>query len=73
MVSILNKYSRKKNTKVVLNETLTAPEPIISISKKRSNRLAIFDKKMSSIENQAEIIDMKLEILQYYESINKNY
>lgn len=58
---------------MVLNETLTAPEPIISISKKRSNRLAIFDKKMSSIENQAEIIDMKLEILQYYESINKNY
>lgn len=47
-------------------------EVIISVSKKRTNRLAIFDKKVTSLDNQAEILGMKLELLEYYESTLKN-
>lgn len=37
---------------------------IISIGKKRTNRLAIFDKKVTSLDNQAEILGIKLELLE---------
>lgn len=36
------------------------------------NRLAIFDKKMTTLENQIEILDMKLELLEYYENAARN-
>ena len=35
-------------------------ETIVSLKQKRNNRLGLFDKKVSTIEAQAEIIDMKL-------------
>lgn len=44
---------------------------LISQTKKRTNRLGIFDKKMTAIENQAEIIDIKLLIEDYYSNLTK--
>jgi len=43
---------------------------LISIEKKRMNRLGIYDKKVTAIENQAEIIDLKLMIEEYYTTKN---
>jgi hypothetical protein len=39
---------------------------LISLEKKRMNRLGLYDKKITTIENQAEIIDLKLLIEDYY-------
>jgi hypothetical protein len=39
---------------------------LVSRTKKRSNRLALYDKRTTAIENQAEIIDIKLLIDEYY-------
>ena len=43
---------------------------LISIEKKRMNRLVIYDKKVTAIGNQAEIIDLKLMIEEYYTTKN---
>lgn len=32
------------------------------------NRLGIFDKKISTMDNQAQILEMKLEIIDYYQN-----
>jgi hypothetical protein len=43
-------------------------DALISVGKKRANRLALYDKKATAIENQAEIIDIRLTIDEYYSS-----
>ena len=35
------------------------------------NRLGIFDKKVMTLENQVQILDMKLDILDYYDNLEK--
>lgn len=73
MVTILDKYCEKKiTTRSKEKEEEKAKEVIISTNKKRMNRLGIFDKKVNSIDNQVEILDMKLEILEYYDSFQKS-
>ena len=44
-------------------------EKLVSLEKKRINRMGIFDKKVKSLENQMEIMDTKLTIMEYYGQI----
>ena len=44
-------------------------EKLVSLEKKRINRMGIFDKKVKSLENQMEIMDTKLTIMEYYGEI----
>ncbi len=37
-------------------------------NKKIMNRLGIFDKKINTMDNQAQILEMKLEIIDYYQN-----
>lgn len=46
--------SPEANIEIKLKDTIT------SLAQKRHNRLGLFDKKVSTIEAQAEIIDLKL-------------
>jgi hypothetical protein len=70
LVDLLNKYRRKKiQMKQEENKKNSKKrEALISLEKKRLNRFSIFDKKVTAIENQAEIIDLKLMIEDYYAS-----
>jgi len=72
LVDLLDKYRQKKiqMKKSTIEREGKQKTALISIEKKRMNRLGIYDKKVTAIGNQAEIIDLKLMIEEYYTTKN---
>jgi hypothetical protein len=71
MVTLLKKFAERK----VLGRTSEKEEKVKEVvtvtgNKKRGNRFGIFDKKIASVDTQAEILDLKLEIAEYYGADN---
>lgn len=64
LVELLSKFHAKvelkKNEAEEIRVEGRKKDMLISQNKKRTNRLALYDKKATAIENQAEIIDIRL-------------
>ena len=66
LVTVLRKYSQKKAGGRQVPNTRDKKERVVSVGQKRANRLAMFDKKVTSLQDQAEILDLQLEIEDFY-------
>ena len=60
LVKLLNKYCLKKSAKREVERNKQKKPRVVTVEQKRMNRLGIFDKKVTSLRDQAEILDMQL-------------